>query len=158
MWTVGEQVYLQQYNRFELDGNLIMCGHDSTVYVIQTVRAAIKVVTCVYCCFLTELYNSCIHYNRTGTLEREWPALGLPKWWIIIKGVEVTEKFIIYDDITCNGKITTCFTGIFHQAFLQFRGKFKEASEAGFFIVPGITRWSTTIVHVTMKKFSELLH
>ncbi|KAJ3659144.1 hypothetical protein Zmor_010849 [Zophobas morio] len=61
-------------------------------------------------CNIKELYNSCIHYNRTGTLEREWPALGLPKWWIIIKGVEVTEKFIIYDDITCNGKITTCFT------------------------------------------------
>ncbi|KAJ3640501.1 hypothetical protein Zmor_014690 [Zophobas morio] len=137
MWTVGEQVCLQQYNRVVLDGNLMMCGHDSTVYVIQI---------------------NCTTVASNGTLECEWPALGLPKWWIIIKDVEVTEKFIIYDDITCNGKITTCFTGIFHQAFLQFRGKFKEASEAGFFIVPGITRWSTTIVHVTMKKFSELLH
>ncbi|KAJ3658753.1 hypothetical protein Zmor_010474 [Zophobas morio] len=89
MWTVGEQVCLQQYNRVVLDGNLMMCGHDSTVYVIQI---------------------NCTTVASNGTLECEWPALGLPKWWIIIKGVEVTEKFIIYDDITCNGKITTCFT------------------------------------------------
>ncbi|KAJ3661909.1 hypothetical protein Zmor_006284 [Zophobas morio] len=37
-------------------------------------------------------------------------SLRITKWWIIIKGVEVTEKFIIYDDIRCNGKITTCFS------------------------------------------------
>ncbi|KAJ3656055.1 hypothetical protein Zmor_015158 [Zophobas morio] len=36
--------------------------------------------------------------------------LKVPKWCIIIKSVEMTEKFIICEDITCNSKITTCVT------------------------------------------------
>ncbi|KAJ3651483.1 hypothetical protein Zmor_017521 [Zophobas morio] len=39
--------------------------------------------------------------------------------------------------------------------FHRFQGKFKEAPEAGFFIAPAITRWSTTVVHVTMKSIFE---